>query len=83
MKVKLNKSQYDYLKENNILNSYKINFKNYHTEDEDEDFDFSNRDYFITPSFIWEKTEEGRAFWSEHNNKSYGLKNNDLYTIEF
>lgn len=81
MKVKLNKSQYDYLKENNILDSYKRSFKNYHSED--KDFDFSNNNYFITHSFVWDGTEEGHAFWKEHNNKSYGLKNNDLYTIEF
>ena len=80
MKVKLNKSQYNYLRENNILDAYKRNFKNYH--EEDEDYDYSESDYFITYSFIWDNTKEGYNFWNEHGNKSKGLRSNELEIIE-
>lgn len=77
MNVVLNKSQYDYLKNNNILEQYKKNMKNYWADD----LDFSEEGSFIN-FFTWADTEEGFDFWKKHDDSSYELENNDLFTLE-
>lgn len=77
MNVVLNKAQYDYLKNNNILEQYKKNMKNYCSDD----VDFSAERSFIN-YFTWDETEEGYDFWCGHDKKSKGLENNDLFTLE-
>ena len=80
MKITLNKAQYDYLKENNILEQYKTNIKKYNIRN--EDYDFSDKRTFIAHSFQWNLTKEGFRFWIEHNRKYLELTNKDLYTLE-
>ena len=81
MKVILNKAQYDYLKNNNILEQYKTNAKNAPVFRFEED-DFSKFKTFISWSFNWRDTKEGNNFWHRHNLKSYGLESNELKFIE-
>lgn len=78
MQVILNRAQYQYLRDNGILEQYKTNIKN----DKDYDCDYSNSDYFINHSFKWSKTPEGHDFWRDHDSKSKNLKSLDLYTLE-
>ena len=80
MKITLNYSQYQYLKDNNILEQYKTNVKNDNSIDDEEDY--SDDSNFIDSSFIWSDTPEGHDFWSDHDNKSEDLKSLDLYTLE-
>ena len=80
MKVILNKAQYDYLKNNNILEKYKTNIENNNSEV--GDYDFSKVTTFISCSFIWGDTKEGNKFWHGHNLLSYGLESNELKFIE-
>lgn len=81
MKVILNYAQYKYLKDNGILEQYKKNVIADRTE-HPHDSDFSGHSYFIAPAFLWDNTEEGHDFWSDHDNKSMDLKSNDLYTLK-
>lgn len=78
MKITLNKAQYQYLKDNGILEQYKKNVKSQRTKDGD----YSDLCNFIDSSFLWETTEEGNDFWRDHDNESTDLKSNDLYTLE-
>ena len=77
MNVVLNKAQYDYLKNNNILEQYKKNMKNYCSDDVDFSAERSFIDYFT-----WDETEEGFDFWKKYYTSSYNLRNNDLFTLE-
>ena len=81
MKVILNKAQYDYLKNNNILEQYKKNVKNAPVFRFEED-DFSKFKTFISWSFNWKNTKEGNDFWYKHNLMSYELESNKLEIIE-
>lgn len=81
MKVILNYAQYQYLKDNDILEQYKKNVIADRIE-HSCDFDFSKCSYFISPAFLWDITEEGNDFWNYHDNESMNLKSNDLYTLE-
>lgn len=78
MQVILNRAQYQYLRDNGILEQYKTNIKN----DKDYDCDYSNNDDFINHSFAWSDTPEGRDFWRDHDSKSKNLKTVDIYTME-
>ena len=82
MKITLNKAQYDYLKNNNILEQYKRNVKNATSEFDFEDEDFSKGSTFIGRSFSWKRTDEGYDFWYSHNLMSYVLESNELEIIE-
>ena len=81
MKIILNYAQYQYLKDNGILEQYKKNVIADRTE-HPHDSDFSGHSYFIAPAFLWDNTEEGHDFWYHHDNESMDLKSNDLYTLE-
>ena len=78
MQVILNRAQYQYLRDNGILEQYKTNIKN----DKDYDCDYSNNDDFINHSFSWSGTPEGHNFWRDHDSKSKNLKTVDIYTME-
>lgn len=78
MQVILNRVQYQYLRDNGILEQYKTNIKN----DKDHDCDYSNISDFINHSFTWSDTPEGYDFWREHDSKSNKLKTVDIYTME-
>lgn len=81
MKITLNKAQYLYLKDNDLLEKYKTNVKNSYGNDDDEE-DYSNDSNFIDSSFSWSDTPEGFGFWSDHDDESEDLKSLDLYTLE-
>ena len=80
MKITLNYSQYQYLKDNDILEQYKTNVKKGNDDDDEEDY--SNDSNFIDSSFSWSATPEGFGFWSDHDDESEDLKSLDLYTLE-
>lgn len=80
MKITLNYSQYQYLKDNDILEQYKTNVKNSYVNDDEKDY--SNDSNFIDSSFSWSDTPEGFDFWSDHGDESEDLKSLDLYTLE-
>ena len=80
MKITLNYSQYQYLKDKGIWEQYKTNVKNGNDDDDEEDY--SNDSNFIDSSFKWSNTPEGYDFWNDHDNESEDLKSLDLYTLE-
>ena len=80
MKITLNKAQYLYLKDNDILEQYKTNVKNGNDDNDEEDY--SDDSNFIDSSFKWSDTPEGYDFWNGHDNESEDLKSLDLYTLE-
>lgn len=82
MKIILNKAQYDYLKNNNILEQYKKNVKNATIVFDFEDYDFSKGSSFIRRSFHWSDTKEGFCFWKGHDLISCGLESNEIEIIE-
>lgn len=79
MIVILNYAQYQYLKENNILENYKnaLNFP-----DLDCTIDLSKDRNFLTRSFTWSMTVEGHDFWKKYEKGSMDLHHSDIYTFE-
>lgn len=79
MIVILNYAQYQYLKENNILENYKNMLSLRHDTDV---LDFSKDCKFLLRSFPWSSTPEGHDFWKKYEEGSMDLHHSDIYTFE-
>ena len=81
MKLTLNYAQYQYLKENGLLEHFK-NALDSSTLGHLDEVDFLEDDNFIQTAFIWDKTDEGYAFWKNYSDGAKNLHHNDTYTLE-
>lgn len=79
MIVILNYAQYQYLKENNILENYKNIISSIYNFNV---LDFSEDSKFLLRSFPWSSTPEGHDFWKKYEKGSMDLYHSDIYTFE-